>query len=370
MTTVHGAEMVMQARGYDDEGLREETSLFGFINILLKYRGMIALFVIVFGAVGLFKFFNALPTYSTRVGINLEANNKSRTEAASGIAAQLALAMASSGAAPEVQLFTEMLRSPPFLRAAAKGPYTVMTKQGPVTGQLAQFYGFKGPPEFHRDEMTDLLLEKVKVTGSTRTGNLWVTVEAPYPDLSQQIAANLISQVDQFSRRRKHSQAEAEREFIQARLGEARAELQSAENAVVQFRLNNRAYSSPELVMASSRLQRDVVMKQQLYTSLLQAYDHARIEEARNQPSITILEPPERPTTPERSSAASMPLLWAITGLLIAIMLAFIRERMAETAASPTPAFEHYKELRREALGDLKNPLRPVGRVLKPPAHG
>ena len=130
--------------------------------------------------------------------------------------------------------------------------------------------------------------------------------------------------------------------------------------------MDNRDFSSPVLDMSNARLQRDVTMKQQLYTSLLQSYDRARIDEARNLAAITLIESPERPPKPERSSAAAMPLLGAITGLLIAIVLAFVRERMAETHAAPTPAFANYTELKRQALRDLRNPLRPLGRALKP----
>jgi uncharacterized protein involved in exopolysaccharide biosynthesis len=122
--------------------------------------------------------------------------------------------------------------------------------------------------------------------------------------------------------------------------------------------------------LEDARLLRDVSMKQQLYTSLLQSYDRARIAEAKNLPSITILEAPEKPIKPEPSSAIALPLLGAIAGLLLGIVVAFIRERMAETAASPTPAFEYYTELKRDAVRDLKNPLRPFGRSRNPASDG
>jgi uncharacterized protein involved in exopolysaccharide biosynthesis len=368
VTSVHGTETIIPPRAYDGIGAREETSLFGFVNVLLKYRGMISLFVLGFGTFGIVKFFEARPRYTTRVGINVEAS-PDRSEG-TALASQFGIVSGGGGSSQDIAFFSELLRSPPLLRQAAKGPFTALTAKGAVAGPLARFYGFEGRPELYQDEMTDILMDNIRISGSPQTGNLWIFVDAPYPELSQQIADNLVSQLDDYSRKRRHAQAAAEREFVQERLKEASAELRAAEEQIVQFHLDNRDLSSPTLNMTNARLQRDVVMKQQLYTSLLQSYDRARIDEARNLPAITLLESPERPLKPERSSAASMPLLGAITGLLIAIVLAFIRERMAETSAAPAPAFDYYTELKRQALRDLKNPLRPFGRVLKPRSNG
>ena len=104
--------------------------------------------------------------------------------------------------------------------------------------------------------MTETLMENTRISGSRRTGNLWIFVDAPYPELSQQIADNLVRQLDDYSRRRRHSQAAAEREFVQERLTEARAELRAAEEQIVQFHLNNRDFSSPALNMTNAQLQR------------------------------------------------------------------------------------------------------------------
>ena len=364
MTGVTGTETMIPPRAYDGVGAREETSLFGFVNVLLKYRGMISLFVLAFGVFGTAKFFEARPMYMTRVGINVAAGRDRPEE--TGLMARLGAAVKGGTSSQEIAFFSELLRSVPLLRQAALGPYTALTAKGTVSGPLGRFYGFAGRPEQHQDEMAEILSDNLRISGSPETGNLWIFVKAPYPELSQQIATNLVGQLDDYSRKRRHARAAAEREFVQERLTEARAELRGAEEQIVQFHLNNRDFSSPALDMSNARLQRDVVMKQQLYTSLLQSYDRARMDEARNLPVITLIESPERPPKPERSSAASLPLLAAITGLLIAIVLAFIRERMAETYAVPTPAFAYYTELKRQALRDLRNPLRPFGRALKP----
>jgi uncharacterized protein involved in exopolysaccharide biosynthesis len=367
MSGIHDGASVIQARPYDEGLVHEETSLFGFVNVVLKYRGMLVVLMLACGIFGAVKFVQTPQSYSTRIGINVASNEPAPDP--SGLISQLGLVPA-SGSAEQVAFFSELLKSPPLLRDVANRQYTVTTKKGTLSGPLMRFYGFSGNPQLHEKEMTDILSDNLTLSASGRTGNIWIFVATPYPDLSQQVALNIIRLVDGYSRARKHAQASAEREFIQGRLAEAKQELSVAENAAVQFRVENRSFSSPTLSMEDERLLRDVSMKQQLYTSLLQSYDRARIAEAKNLPSITLLEAPERPIKPEPSSAIALPLLGAIAGLLLGIVIAFIRERMAETAASPTPAFEYYQELKRDAVRDLKNPLRPFGRSRNPTSDG
>jgi uncharacterized protein involved in exopolysaccharide biosynthesis len=364
---IHDVGGVSSVRRYDESLAYEETSLFGFMNVLLKYRGMLAVLMIACGIFGAVKYSQSKASYVTRIGINVASNEPAPDP--TGLVAQLGLVPA-SGSAQEVAFFSELLRSPPLLRDVSNRQYTVNTKRGTVSGPLTRFYGFSGNPQLHEKEMTDILTDNITLSASGRTGNIWLFVDTPFPDLSQQVALNIIRLVDDYSRARKHAQASAEREFIQGRLAESKQELSTAEDAAVQFRVDNRVFSSPTLSLQDGRLLRDVSMKQQLYTSLLQSYDRARIAEAKNLPSITILEAPEKPIKPEPSSAIALPLLGAIAGLLLGIVVAFIRERMAETAASPTPAFEYYTELKRDAVRDLKNPLRPFGRSRKPASDG
>lgn len=362
MTSAYGTDPVAADQGYEGAGTREETSLFGFVNVLLKYRGMVGAFVLGFGIFGILQVLDTKPTYATRIGINV-ATKRDRTS-------QLDEVMSGGAPAQELGFFREMLVSAPLLSAAAKGPYRVVTPDSVISGPLATFYGFKGRPDQYQHRMAKILADDIRVTGSPETGNMWITVDAPYPDLAQQIAYTLVRQLNDYRDRQRLARAEAEREFVQGRLEEARVELRTAEQQLLEFREENRDFSSPMLGMNEARLERNVAMKQQLYTSLLQLYDRARIEEARNFPPFTLIESPEWPLKPERSSAAAVPLLDAILGLLIGIVLAFIRQRMTETSASPTPAFEHYTELKRQAVRDLRQPLRSFRRVLRPPSDG
>jgi len=89
----------------------------------------------------------------------------------------------------------------------------------------------------------------------------------------------------------RQSQAAAERGFTEERMAEAQEELRAAENELQRFLQNNRQFqNSPELVFQHDRLQRRVAMRQQVYTSLVQSYEQARIDEVPNTPVITVVE--------------------------------------------------------------------------------
>jgi hypothetical protein len=68
-----------------------------------------------------------------------------------------------------------------------------------------------------------------------------------------------------------------------------------------------------------------------LYTALSAAYDRARIEEVRDIPAISIVEPPRFRKVQTTSYGLRNVLLGTIAGMLIGIVIAFIRERMRET---------------------------------------
>lgn len=344
----------------DAVGVREETSLYGFVNVLLRYRRMIALLVLLFGGYGTTRFLQEKPTFTTRLWISVGQ--------VSGRAAQLA-ALAGGGtiSTPDVEFYTELLRSGPLLREAAEGPYTVSTGKGSVTGSLPSLLGLTGPSSVHAEEMIRYLTRNIRLSSSSHTGNMWIFVGTPYPELSQQVGLRLVALLNDYAARKHASRAAAERRFIAGRLATARAELAGAEGNTLRFRLNNRDISSPALAMEEERLQRELGIRQQSYTSLLQTYDRARIEEAKDIPAITILEAPEKPLKPERSKSASVPLLAAISGLLVGIVVAFIRVRLLDLARSPTTAFDEYRELKRQTAQDFRNPFRGLIRPSRPP---
>jgi uncharacterized protein involved in exopolysaccharide biosynthesis len=168
-------------------------------------------------------------------------------------------------------------------------------------------------------------LESVNVTVGSNTSTIDLEVTTPWAELSQQVAARMIQLVSEFNLQRRQTKAGAERRFAEARVAEARDSLRAAEVRLEDFLQRNRDYrNSPQLVFQFDRLNRQVNMRQQLYTSVTQSYEGARIEEVRNTPVITLMEPADLPAKPDPRLALLKGILAGLVGLGLGAFLAAI----------------------------------------------
>jgi len=343
---------------------REETSLLAFANVLLRHRRLIGACTLVGGLVVFASTLGEQPYYSTRVQFTARG---APSGLLAGIAAQYGLSIVGSDPSQSIEFYEDLLKSTELLRQVAKREYQVRTPNGMVRGTLPVLYQIHAGSREAEINLAALELRDHILTNATRrTGLVTFFVSTAYPDLTQQAARNMVSELDVYNTERRRSQITAERTFIEQRLAESSAALARAENDLRGFRDLNREYlSSPTLSLENDRLNREVTMRQQLYTSLSQAYEQARIEEVRDTPAITIVEPPDLPSTSDVGYRLRNRLLGAIAGMLLGIVLAFVRERVHETEVEGSRTFAAYSELKRATMRDLARPWRPVGRLFR-----
>jgi uncharacterized protein involved in exopolysaccharide biosynthesis len=345
----------------------EETSLLGFVNIVLRHRGLIIGCALLGTVVCLAIALRETRTYSTAVMFTARG---AKSGLLAGIAAQYGLSIVGADPSQSLEFYESLMNSPELLREVAKQQYEIHTRNGVRRGQLPVFYGIHAGSH---DAEIALAMRRlggsVSTTSTRRTGIVTYVVSSPNPELTQQIARNMVEQVNHFNLQGRQSQAGAERDFIEKRLDETRAALARAEDQLRSFRDLNREYAtSAKLSLENDRLNREVTMRQQLYTALSQAYDQARIEEVRDIPTITVLEPPGLPTSPNTEYGIRNTLLGTIAGMLVGIMLAFGRERLYESQAAGSRTFADFSDLKRDTLHDLAQPWEPVGRLFRAPS--
>ena len=111
-------------------------------------------------------------------------------------------------------------------------------------------------------------------------------------------------QVQSYIQKENSAQTNKEKIFISDRLLIVKNELESIELELKNFKERNRGYEdSPELFMIFSRFFREVEAKKQLYITLQQQLELARIEEVKQTPILHILDyavPPSRKSSPNR----------------------------------------------------------------------
>jgi len=343
---------------------REETSMFGFANILLRHRGIIAGTTLFAALIMVVSGLTERESYTTRV---LFTARGAKSGLLASIAAQYGLSIVGSDPGRSTRFYEELIRANEVLRAVANQEYEVRAGKRVLRGKLPVMYGIRAGSREAEIDLAALRLQSNISTGATlRTGIVSYFVSSPYPELTLRLAQNILTQLNSYNIARQQAQATLERTFIEKRLAESRAGLTRAEDQLRSFRDSNRDYGrSPTLRLENNRLDREVTMRQSLYTSLSQAYEQSRIEEVRDTPAISIIEHPTLPTSADTSYGLRNTLLGAIGGLFIGIILAFVRERFNESKAEGSKEFADFSRLKRETLRDVGRPWEPVGRLFR-----
>ncbi len=340
-----------------------ELSLLGIVNVLLRHRriviGLPVVLAFLVVGVGL-----VLPRTWTAKATFMPQSNAGSLSRLAGLAAQLGVNVPTEDPGQSPEFYAELVGSDPILREAVTTEYRVVDGGDTVRADLITLYKMgQSTPELRREEAVKLLREQLVVSTGLKTSVVRLAARARTPELAQQIADRLLGLVNTFDLEKRRSQATQERTFIEARLEEARENLRTAEDRLQAFLQQNREFrSSAQLSFQHDRLEREVAMRQQLYTSLAEASEKARIEEVRNTPVITIIEAPLVPARPDSRRLALKGLLALLVGGLAAVGFAFGRELARATqAADPTEA-QHLRRLGAEALGDLRRVWRFFGR--------
>jgi uncharacterized protein involved in exopolysaccharide biosynthesis len=293
-------------------------------------------------------------TWTTRATFAPQATGKS--QALSGLAAQLGVQVPGNEATQSPSFYVDVLRSRELLAEVAYREYQV----GGARGTYLTIAKAEGEDSLQRrDDAIARLLKQVSASVTQKTGVVNMAVRTPSPELSRQLADELLAALNRFNLERRRSQASEERRFTQARLDELRGELRDAENRLQYFLQRNRDFrNSPELSFQHERLQRDVRLREQVYSSLAQSFEQARIDEVRDTPVITVVEKPDLAVRPDSRQLVARGLAALVAGLVLGVLLALWRSRLRGDADASTTEAQQYQELRREFWRDVRAPWR------------
>lgn len=282
-----------------------------------------------------------------------------------GLAAQFGVSLAPGGSGESAAFYAKLIRSRELLGELALTEYHLSAGRGKgeaISGNLLDLYEVKG--DSHEDRMKSViehLLRAVSATVDRETSIITVATRARWPELAVQMNDRILTLVNEYNLERRQTTAAAEREFIEKRREQAQRELLEAEAELEEFLAQNRTFNSPQLRFENTRLQRRVDLRQQVFNSLAQAYEQARIDEVRNTPVITVLERPEGSTKPTPRLFLILFVSTAL-GCIAAVTIVAVREYMAwHRVAAPDEHREFQDALRSTApLGLLRREGRKV----------
>src|SRR5438094_866480 len=305
---------------------QDVVSLFVHASVLLRWRRTIIALGVVGGGLGLaVGLTNARVYQSTATFIPQGSDG-----GVSGLAlaaSQFGIRVPTSSGGWGPPLYVELLRSRALLGPIALDTVLV-AEEGGRRVALMDLLEIRGSaPERQADMAVRALRGIVTASELKALGAVKVSVTTRWPSVSRTLAEQLLRAVNQFNVETRKSQAAAERQFVEAQAVEAERLLRAAEDRLQVFLQRNRAFAgSPELNFEHDRLQREVALRQQVYTSLLQNREEARMREVRDTPVITVLENPRLAVVSEARRSLQRGVLGGLAGGMLGVVIALMAD--------------------------------------------
>ena len=155
----------------------------------------------------------------------------------------------------------------------------------------------------------------IDVEVNSKTGLVSLRVEAEEPLLAAQMAQLAVAQLQEAIVRHQTSQVANNLAFVEERLMEQREELREAQKVYFEFLDANRNMVAERSDLRQSELNDAYILAVQLYQSLAEQVEQARIAVKRETPAFSIIEPVSVPSEkffPRRSLVAALGLLGGV----------------------------------------------------------
>lgn len=346
----------------DPRVVSDELSLISVVTAVLRQRLLILGSALLLATAVIVNIARRPDTYTSSASFVLQPSQGG--SGLSGLAAQFGLAGSDRTTASNPKFYQALIGSRVLLSRIANADFTISTDSGPRSGTLIDLFGIRGGSQLSQTARAVSQLQRTVMTDlDDKTGGVRVSVHASNPALAKVILDRLLIEVNTFNLETRQSQASFERKYAEGRLASAREELRVSEDALQQFLESNRATRSPQLSLSEERLRRTISVKQEVYLSLAQAYEQARLGEVRDTPIITLFEPPLLPLGPDNRRYLFFSIVAFLTGALIGAFAGLIREYIRLARKEHIPELDELAEEVHATAAWVLAPLRRVRRL-------
>ena len=333
-------------------------SLFVLAAPLLRNRWKIAVWTFVGTFIALLLVFQRPALYIASTSFYPE-NTESLQSGVSNVLGQFGFSIGGASSAESPEFYGALLKSRVLLESLALDTMVVDELGGDRVSFL-DFFEIESQTEAARlDDAVEFLSGTISIPASPRNTSLViVTAATEWPSVSLFIVESLVDGVKAFNQNLVQGQAGAERRFVEDRLELATNVLGAAEEALEEFLNNNRQYSgSPELLFQRDRLDRNLSLQQEVYTTLRQSLEEARIREVRELPVISIVDPPSVRSAPEGRGRAVFLVLGFLVGAFTGTLLSLVSESVQRLWSQDNKHLEEFLHELKEAKSEFLTPL-------------
>jgi uncharacterized protein involved in exopolysaccharide biosynthesis len=271
------------------------------------------------------------PYYDSTIEILPDYGGKESSSSLGGLGSLAALTGVSATAPTDI--YQDLIKSEAVLAPAIYSKYK--TEKFPDSVNLIQYFKIKPakslPIDLQERDMflkvyTALTKGKQLITDVDRmTKILTVTVTMPEGQLSADVVNNIAQSLDMYIITKRISYASKQRDYIEKRLMQVKDSLNTAENKLMYFKVQNRVIiQSPELTLEEGRLTRNAEIMNEVYLELSKQLELVKIDEVKNTPILNIKELAQDPiekTGPKRAITLIIVLFLSI--LFSAVFFAF-----------------------------------------------
>ncbi len=278
----------------------------------------------------IYAFFLAQPVY-TSVSKIMSSSGGGASKAI-GLAAQFGINIPTGQSEPN-WVYPEIIKSRTLAKSLLKKKFDT-EKFGPQK-QLFQIltYG-NGDPQVGLDTLeivaVNKLLRMINISEDKTTGILTLRISASDPTFAADVNHALIKELDMHQLMYNKAKTSDTKQFILERIESVENDLINAEEDLKVFRdRNRRIENSPALQLEQERLYREVSVLTGVFTTLKQQLETTKIEEVKESDYVVILDPPEIPLSKSKPNEKLLIILSGLSGLGIGIILAFLRDFIA-----------------------------------------
>ncbi|MFC1540360.1 hypothetical protein ACFL41_02575 [Gemmatimonadota bacterium] len=334
-------------------------SLHEYLILLFYYRRIMVLVPVAILTLVLILTFLSPRTYTSEASFVPQSAEEGQSITA-GLAAQLGFSMFTGVTGHSPEFYVELITSRSIMTSVVESRFTVIQDGREIVGSIIEFLEITGDLHGENTENALVELDQMIATSLARdTGVVTVSISSQWPDLSLQVNDLILQLLNEFNLETRQLQASAERKFIEGRLVIVQDSLRTSEDALLTFLQQNRRYEdSHELTFIHDRLQRTVLMRQQVFTTLMQAYEQARIDEVRDTPVITVIDDPNLPILPDSRNVALRTILSLLLGIIFSLSYIVGTEMVRGNHLTDQNMQEKFDRLKRETCSDLRKPWR------------
>ena len=267
------------------------------------------------------------PIYESHSTILLP-QNEGNLGGLAGIASQFGVNVpnASSVDLSSPSLIPDLIKSRTFAERILDKPFYTKEFQKELSLLAIITYGEESP-KLGLDTLIQKAIGKLNgMISFENSGSFSVlTVKAKSPHFARDLNKAVLNELQSLNRFFKNQNQIDKSRFIKNRIESVENDLKKSEQRLKTFREKNRQIISPALQLEQDYLSRDVEIQKDIYLTLRQQQELAKIEEVEKASIIQVLDNPQVPLGPTNKNVRLSVMLAFVLGMGLGVIIAFIR---------------------------------------------